>query len=263
MRTSRPARATAVAALVLAAAGCGERESGSTAAEPEVTREGPVTLVDGEVLLSCHGPLGWVASAMADGIDGTTPRAEIEAALDEVATDPQLSVETARVLPQGGDTPWKLLAEDADRLVIALGEWTADGPARDAMTMDLERTDTGWRWAGHGSCWTLSPVLAEGTIWVQVDASVAVQGDATEVAVDVNEVACTSARDPAPHLNEPVLVTTDESVTVYWTSTPPVGGANCPGNPTSAQVLTLDELLGDRPLLDGSRWPPVLVGQDG
>ena len=90
----------------------------------------------------------------------------------------------------------------------------------------------------------------------------AVDGAATEVIVDVHETACTSARDPGPFLDEPAVVSTDESVTVYWTSEPPVGGANCPGNPTSQQVLTLDEPLGDRPLLDGSRWPPVLVGQD-
>jgi hypothetical protein len=152
--------------------------------------------------------------------------------------------------------------EEGDTMVLALGDWTADGPARDAMTMQLERRDGAWGWASGGNCWTLGPVLDPDTIWVQVNASAAVDGDATEVTVDVNETACTSARDPAPFLNEPALVSTEESVTVYWTSRPPVGGANCPGNPTSQQVLTLDEPLGDRPLLDGSRWPPVLVGRD-
>lgn len=57
----------------------------------------------------------------------------------------------------------------------------------------------------------------------QVDASEVVDGAVTEIAVDVHERACASARDPEPFLDEP---------------------------------------LGDRPLLDGSRWPPALVGQD-
>ncbi|RYB89649.1 hypothetical protein EUA06_13660 [Nocardioides glacieisoli] len=262
MTTPGVLRAAVAAALVLAVAGCGEREPAATATEPVVTREGPVTLVDGEVLLSCGGGPGWVASTMAEGTTGVTPRAEIEAALDEVATDPDLRGETARVLPQGGRTPWKLLVEQGDQVVLALGDWTADGPARDAMTMHLERTSDGWRWTGHGNCWTLGPVLDPDTTWVQVNASAAVDGDATEVTVDVNETACTSARDPAPFLDEPALVSSEESVTVYWTSQPPVGGANCPGNPTSQQMLILDEPLGDRPLLDGSRWPPALVGQD-
>jgi hypothetical protein len=255
------ARVAACLAATFVLAGCGDQASGGTT---DPAADSPVAVVDDEVLVSCGGRApGWPPSAMVDGIEGETPRAEIAAALDAVATEPKLSVETSRVLPQGGQTPWKLLTDDAEHLTIALGEWTLDGPTREAMTMSLEREGDGWKWTGHGSCWTLSPLLDQGESWVQVGASVAVQGDATEIAVDVNETACTGARDPAPHLNEPVIVSTDESVTVYWTSKPPVGGANCPSNPTSSQVLVLDEPLGDRPLLDGSRWPPVLVGQGG
>ena len=248
MTTPGVLRAVAAAALVLAVAGCGGRESGVTATEPEVTREGPVTLVDGEVLLSCGGRPGWPASAMVDGIEPSASAREIAAGLSAAPVPGQLR------------TNWKVLAEDGDQMVVALGDWSDDGPARDAMAWTLERDGGTWRGTSGGNCWMLAPVLDEDATWVQVDASEAVDGAATEIAVDVHERACASARDPEPFLDEPVMVSTEESVIVYWTSRAP-GAANCPSNPTSQQVLTLDEPLGDRPLLDGSRWPPALVGQ--
>lgn len=52
---------------------------------------------------------------------------------------------------------------------------------------------------------------------------------------------------------------TADTVTVYWTSEPP-GTAECPSNPAVATTLTLPEALGERRLLDGSRWPPVPFG---
>ena len=238
-------------AVLVVAAACGDAQPGTTAAESEVTREGPIRLVDGEVLVSCGSrPQGWPASAMVDGIEPPEPASDITNALSASPIEPRLRKE------------WKVLAADDEEVTLALGAWGQDGPARDATFMVLEPDADGWRASTGGNCWNLAPVLDRDAIWVQVNASAAVDGGATEVAVDVHETACTSARDPAPHLNEPVLVRTDDDVTVYWTSTPPDGAAECPGNPTSQQVLTLDEPLGDRPLLDGSRWPPVLIGQD-
>jgi hypothetical protein len=255
MRGKRGALALVGCMLGGLLAACGEAEPGTTEAGPDL----PVVMEDGEVLVSCGGEPGWVPSAMAEGIQPEVPRSEIEAALDAVATDPELSVETSRVLPQGGRTPWKLLAQDGDRLTIALGDWTVDGPAREAMTMSLERDGDGWRWTGHGNCWNLAPVLRDG-MWVHVSSEGPLDTASTTVTVDVQEIACTSSRDPVPHLDDPVLVTTATDVTVYWTSRLPDGAQSCPGNPTASQTMTLDEPLGDRRLLDGSRWPPVPVG---
>ncbi|RYC14608.1 hypothetical protein [Nocardioides zhouii] len=235
--------------------GCGETDSG---AAPRADGP-PLTRVENELLVSCGGDPGWVPSAMVNGIEPAIPRSEIEAALDAIATEPKLSVETSRVLPQGGRTPWKLLAEDDDHLTIALGDWTFEGPARDAMTMSLEREGEGWKWTGHGNCWHLAPVLDDGT-WVNLSSTKPLDTTSTTVTVDVTELACTGSRDPVPHLDEPSIVTTSHDVTVYWTSRPPQGAQECPGNPTVSQQLTLDEPLGDRVLLDGSRWPPVPIG---
>jgi hypothetical protein len=242
-------------------AACGERSSsggGSDERAPDDAR-GSVQVVDGSVLVSCGGVPAFPASAMVDGADGSTPEDEVRAALDAVATDPKLSMETSRVLPQGGRTPYTLLVDDGATLVVGLGDWSADGPTRDAYQMTLERTGDSWVWRGHGNCTQLAPVLGEGEMWVEVSAG-PVPSDATEIPVQVMERACTSSRDPAPHLHEPTVVSTDESMTVYWTSTPPEGGQNCPGNPSSPQTLTLPEPLGERQLLDGSRWPPVPLG---
>jgi hypothetical protein len=76
----------------------------------------------------------------------------------------------------------------------------------------------------------------------------------------VHELACTSGRDPSDFLQEPRIVQSDESVTVYWTSIPAEGDQNCIGNPSVERTIELDEPLGDRALLDGSTYPPSPVG---
>ena len=244
MTTSRRLGGVAVV-LLLTVAGCGEKESVATATEPQVTRAGPVTLVDGEVLLSCNGRPGWVASTMANGIEPPAPESAITTALSAVSVPGHLRKE------------WKVLATEGDVMVVALGDWSEEGPARDAMAWTLERDGEGWKASSGGNCWHLAPVLPRGASWVKVSSD-AVPTDATELEVGVMERGCASARDPLPHLHEPEFVVDDESITVYWTIEPP-GAANCPSNPTARTTMTLPEPLGERRLLDGSRWPPVLI----
>jgi hypothetical protein len=76
----------------------------------------------------------------------------------------------------------------------------------------------------------------------------------------VNELQCASGRDPSEFLEDPRVEETPESVTVFWTSQPVVGGADCQGNPSVERTIELDEPLGDRQLLDGSSYPPSPVG---
>ena len=230
-------------------AGCGDGASSGAQEAPAL----PVVVVDGEVQVSCGGPPGWSPSVMAAGIQPPVPEAEISAALDAVATQPGLSVETRRVLPDGGRTPWRVLAGDEDLLHLGLGTWTVDGPAEDAHSMVLERVDGVWTWRGHGDC-GLRPLLADDdTSWAELTAS---DGTGTVVTVSVSERECTSGRNPEAFLREPVMVQEEHSVTVYWTTTPPDGFESCPGNPSVERTITLDEPLGDRRLLDGSTWPP-------
>ena len=64
--------------------------------------------------------------------------------------------------------------------------------------------------------------------------------------------------DPGPFLKEPTVVEDDEAVTVYWVTTPPLGGS-CPSNPSVERAVDLEAPLGGRALLDGSVWPPAPV----
>ena len=248
MSASRARVAASLAAAVVLAS-CGDQDSGDATdpASDSPAPDSPVTVVDGEVLLSCDGTApGWPASAMVDGIEPPEPAAEIEAALSASPIEPRLRRE------------WKVLTADDEEMTLALGAWGADGPARDATYMTLERDGAGWRAITGGNCWQLAPVLPPDSSWAEVSAD-AVAPDATEVAVTVMERQCTGARDPLPHLDGPAFVVDDAAITVYWTSNPPEA-AECPGNPSVPTTLTLPEPLGDRVLLDGSRWPPVPIG---
>ena len=225
---------------------CGDPKTGTTAADPETTPTGPITLVDGDVLVSCgSGTQGWPSSVMVDGIEPPEPVAAITSALSSASVAPRLRKD------------WKVLAADNDEITLALGSWGDEGPARDAMYLVLVPDGDGWHASSGGNCWHLAPVLGSDASWVDVSAD-DVATDATELAVTVTERQCTGARDPLPHLHEPDFVVADDAITVYWTSNPP-GAAECPSNPPTGTTLTLPEPLGDRELLDGSPWPPVPI----
>ena len=72
----------------------------------------------------------------------------------------------------------------------------------------------------------------------------------------VTEWECTSARDPSAYLHEPYVESTDDAVTVYWTTDTPTGNQDCPGNPAVQRSIELAEPLGERAIYDGSVWPP-------
>ena len=261
----RPGPWLAVVPLLVVLAGCGD-ESSTSAEDPGAEVDLPVVLVDGEVQVSCGGELTWSPSVMADGIEPPVPAEQISVALDAIASEPGLSAETSRVLPDGGRTDWRVLAGDDQHLFLGIGGWTDEGPSQDpddpGSYMSLELDNGAWAWRGHGGCRRLVPQLERDEImWVELSAPGAgLDRTATTLTVGVNEIACTSSRDPEPFLRSPAVVETEASVTVYWTSEAPTGAQTCPGNPTVEQDLTLVEPLGDRELLDASTWPPAVVG---
>lgn len=242
--------------LLLLVVGCGAQTS--VASEPKRL---PVRTVDGEVQVGCGSGSSWSPAVMADGVPGVVERDVVVEAFRELLADPELSGELELSFLSAGaeETEWRVLAGDGDALTLGLGSWTEAGPAEGARTFAMAREGRRWRWLGGGDCPHLGPVLADDADgWVEVTGLSAPAADTGEVTVVVSEIACTGARDPGPFLHEPTVVETDQSVTVYWTTTPPES-ASCPGNPSVERTLELDAPLGERALLDGSSWPPAPV----
>jgi len=250
--------------------GCGTREpsaedaTGNAGPTADIGQapEPPLVTVDGQVMLSCTGSGPYFpASAMAGGIEGVADEAEVEAALRrlaaEVGIDAPWEVQRAGVT----DAEWIVLGRETDEgteeLLLGMGPWGPDGPSdRRSQYVILDRIDGGWEASGWGDC-NLEPVLPPGTSWLEMAAPPeGLDPAATSLEVEVSERECASARDPAPFLNEPVVVEREDSVTVYWTSESPQGDQRCPGNPSVRRVVALERPLGDRALLDGSTWPP-------
>lgn len=260
-----PARAYVVGlAFVLGLAGCGTagqpsaEASGDPSSVPLKQPASPTTVRNGEPLLSC-GDIGFPPLAMTEGVDGLANREEIGEALSQLVEDAGIDAPTAL---QGGnvdDAEWFVLGGDEKQILVATGPWDADGPGESAQTVGLTKTSDGWKADSWGDC-NLRLVAPTGLTWAQVRAEkVTAPAKATTLTVFVSEIECTTARDPDPYLQEPVVMQTAATVTVYWTSTPPVGDQGCPGNPEVERVIELDAPLGQRELLDGSTWPPTPV----
>lgn len=268
MSMRRLAPLCAVAALVAGLASCGDEPS-TVARDPAgaAGEEFPVMVVDDEVQVSCDGERpAWAPSLMQRGGDPALgEHDEVVDALERLAAEMPMDAPAALLDADGiRDGDWILLAREEDRgrevLMVGAGPWSAQGPGKDAEIMGLVREADRWEVNWWGGC-SLAPVLQDPrSMWAEVSAP---QGglarDLRTITVEVSEIECTSSRDPSPFLHEPFVVETDEAVTVYWTSTRPVGGQTCPGNPAVERSLELERPLGGRTLLDGSRYPATPI----
>ncbi len=239
---------TAALPLLAASAACGTQSTVGS-----VSDDLPVLLADGEVMVSCGGDAHWPPSVMAEGVPAVLDDDEARRTFQHLLDDPRTGPEAELSLfPDGVDVPWRVLHDDEDAITIGLGEWTEIGPADGAMYLSLERSADTWEAIGWGDC-QLAPVLKPDVEWAE---ATTVRADGATLTLQVNERQCASARDPEPYLHEPVVVETDDAVTIYWTTTPVVGGADCPGNPSVERTVELDAPLGSRAVLDGSTYPP-------
>ncbi len=248
--------AAAVFSAVLSA--CGTQ---TTASDPpgasSAMDDAPFVVADGEVMVSCGGDgAGWPPSVMTEGVQGVLSDDEARGIFQGILSDPMTGEEAALSLFRDGvDVDWRVLHEDDNSLTIGLGRWTEQGPTgQSAYILGLAREGDAWRPTGWGDC-QLSPVLKEGNSWAEVTGY---KGDAASarLTAQVSERECTSGRDPGPYLHEPLVVETNERVTIYWTSEPPKGDQNCQGNPSVDRVVELNQPLGARVVFDGFSYPP-------
>jgi hypothetical protein len=194
---------------------------------------------------------------MATGIEGSLTPAEVAEAFTQMLADERYQVELKHFLPEGPSTEARVLVQQGDTYVLGVGRWTDDGPQEGALELVMRRTGRTWEWRGGGSCNLLGPVLAPADSRVVLSAPAGgLDSSSTTVTLLVHELQCAGAREPDPYLHEPDVTESDDSVVVTWTSDAITSEATCPGNPSVERTITLSEPLGDRPLLDGSYYPP-------
>lgn len=75
----------------------------------------------------------------------------------------------------------------------------------------------------------------------------------------VHEEACASAQLPTGRVVGPALSFEDDVVVVLFGVQQQSGAATCPGNPSLPVTIDLGQQIGDRDLVDPSRWPPTIV----
>jgi hypothetical protein len=82
---------------------------------------------------------------------------------------------------------------------------------------------------------------------------------ATTFEIEVSESACNDGRPPTDREIVPIIDATADAVNVLVLVEPHDDGgfSSCPSNPPVSVEVTLDEPIGDRPVLDGSSFPPV------
>jgi hypothetical protein len=217
----------------------------------------PSTIPDLDVLWSCGGgEPGFPRSALEGPIG-------VEKARGAVFDGLRRALQTMRsefVLELREDRPhqlpWLLAFEDEDLALFLVRRF---GTRERYSAMYVEREGDEWGFDGLSGC-SLRPVITHGlgsSEW-RVDVSKPPASGSTTLSVEVMERACASGRPADGRIADPIVVYTEDAITI----TVPVrrvegeGWATCPPNPWTPFVLELDELIGDRLLFDGGPWPP-------
>jgi hypothetical protein len=179
-------------------------------------------------------------------LSSLTPIAEVEPDLQAVVTDWLAG-------PEGGALPtegWVVLTrDDTNATLVNIGARTLD-------VISAERGANGWIWAGSSSgrsCTVRVPLPPEMSQvdWALDTAFPSPSAEDTEVHLLLTEADCTSGSEIGDRLLGPQVVATPETVRILFAAVRLTGDQNCPGNPSTAISITLDEPLGDRTLVDG------------
>lgn len=271
----RPARTLLATLLVgLWLSGCGTIAATSDqAADSEPTSASitgtaqPWLTPEGDVLVTCSDEPAFPVSLISEGGLQLQPH-EAEEVVNALAhlkdiggIDAPAPLQTA----EATQVKWTVLwwegsgEQESVGLLVTSPEATGFSLDSDEIVL-LDRQDEQLSPAGWSGTCGARPALPAGSEWAQMALpEEAANPTGTTVDLLVSEIQCTGARDPQPFLAEPAVVETDEDVTLYWTTEAMTQGAECPSNPWLPRAVQLKNPLGERPLLDGSTWPPARI----
>ncbi|GAA4674670.1 hypothetical protein [Nocardioides nanhaiensis] len=233
--------------------GDGSAPSGGRGVDPAA----PASTLGQGPEVGCGGDATWPVAVMDGGLADEVDDARVRDALARLLDDAPM--DAPPVLQEAGaaSVDYTVLSVTGEELVVGVGPWSSEeGPGAGAMSIGLERDDTGrWEAGGWGDC-QLAVVIPAGRGQVEVTAPPGgVDPATTAPTVLVNERDCTSGRDPRPFLGQPTVVESGDEVLVTLTSQALREDASCIGNPSVPLELSLAEPLGDRRLLDAGVWP--------
>jgi hypothetical protein len=193
---------------------------------------------------------------------GTFRLSALDAPADFEQSDDPLAValraELPAMAPELGaavDRGWRLLHRDDTTALLAAGD-----PPSTFVTMSLEGDR--WRLGTMSASEPCEPHRAvpdglEEVRWWLDPTHVAPGPDDTELHVLVSGTACSGGEPVNERLIGPQVEVTDDEVLVAFAATPlPNGAYTCPGNPPTPVVVTLDEPVGDRTVVDAPSLPP-------
>jgi len=136
-------------------------------------------------------------------------------------------------------------------------------PGSDHEVIEVSRLEgapnaaDGWYVMGHSFCPLTIDLGGLEVPTVTLDPAHAPDPAATELQLLVTETACNSGQPADGRVKLVSLVETEDTVTVTIGVKPKSGGANCPSNPATPFSVTLEEPIGDRTLIDGTRGVPL------
>ena len=199
------------------------------------------------------GPV--VFDSIPPDFDGFEPVDEETQALLDATTTGELAVETSDFVPA---YTWSVASRTDSRMVLfgrrIEGE---EGYGGDFANFIFEFRDGLWTPAGWGGCSVEVDAPGFGSATTMLDPNHEPDPASTELHVLIRERSCAGGSAPVDREVVPVVTETDTSIEIVTLVEPVAGGATCPGNPWHPVVITLEQPLGDRVILDAQMPPPV------
>ncbi|QGG94346.1 hypothetical protein [Actinomarinicola tropica] len=195
--------------------------------------------------------------------DGYTfPHSALDEPGDLLDSDDPLAEAVRADLPNIGSEPDDLFAMEWRVLSRGDSEALVGGGTPPSVLLRLVEDRGRWRseMGAVGAPCTLRRAVPEGVeavTWALDPAYPEPGADATELHVLVSSSACSSGEPLGDRLIGPQVEVTDDEVAVAFAAAPlPAGAYTCQGSPPDAVVVTLDEPVGDRTIVDALDLPP-------